>query len=98
MNPPLPANGSTRIRPGRRLSLRQALELQQLVFDTAFGGTAKPAEIAQLARAWDVLEDRKRVLRGKPLPGSLKPQQKARKPPFQKIQFLSPDADTDENA
>jgi hypothetical protein len=56
--------------------LRQALDLQQLVYDTAFSQQAKPAEIAQLARAWDVLEDRKRILKGRPLPGALKPETK----------------------
>ena len=29
---------------------------------------------AQLARSWDTLENRKRVLRGRPLPGSLRPE------------------------
>ena len=33
----------------------------------------KPSDLAQLARAWNVLEDRKRILKGRPLPGSLKP-------------------------
>lgn len=31
------------------------------------------ASLAQLARAWDVLEERKRILRGKPLPGQFRP-------------------------
>lgn len=66
------------------MSLRQAIDLQSLVYDTAFSGTAKPAEIAQLARAWDVIEDRKRVLRGKPLPGSLRPEKKQN---CQKVQW-----------
>lgn len=29
--------------------------------------------LAALVRAWDVLEERKRILRGKPLPGQLRP-------------------------
>jgi len=33
-----------------------------------------PGALAQLARAWDILEERKRILRGRPLPGSLKPE------------------------
>jgi len=33
--------------------------------------TTKPNEKARLAEAWDALEERKRILRGKPLPGSL---------------------------
>lgn len=69
-----PVNGSKRIRPGRRNSLRQALQLQQRVFEEAVKPGVKPLECAQLVRAWDCLEDRKRVLRGKPLPGSYKPE------------------------
>ena len=69
----LPANGTCRIRPGRRLSLRQALDLQRLVYDTAFSEKAKIGEIAQLVQAWDVLEDRKRELRGRPKLKSVEP-------------------------
>lgn len=29
--------------------------------------------LACLIRAWDILEERKRILRGKPLPGQLRP-------------------------
>ena len=69
-----PVNGATRIRPGRRIALRQALQLQQRVFDEGIKPGVKPLELAQLARAWDCLEDRKRIIRGRPLPGSLKPE------------------------
>jgi hypothetical protein len=34
---------------------------------------------ASCARAWDVLEERKRILRGKPLPGQLRPDLEQRK-------------------
>ena len=73
-NPGAPVNGTTRIRPGRRTALRQALELQERVFAEGIKLEVKPMELAQLARAWDCLEDRKRILRGRPLPGSLKPE------------------------
>jgi hypothetical protein len=69
-----PANGSVRIRPGRRNALRQALQLQQRVFDEGIKPGVTPVALAQLARAWDTLEERKRILRGRPLPGSLKPE------------------------
>lgn len=43
------------------------------------------AKIAQsmsaLCKAFDTLEDRKRILNGKPMPGSLRPEAKARKRP-----------------
>lgn len=67
-----------RIRPGRRTSLVDALVLQRHVFETAEQCT-KPIELAALARAWDVLENRKRVLRGKPDPGHLRPEAPKRK-------------------
>lgn len=75
-NPGAPVNGTTRIRPGRRTALRQALELQERVFAEGIKLEVKPMELAQLARAWDCLEDRKRIIRGHPLPGSLKPEKR----------------------
>jgi hypothetical protein len=46
------------------------------------GGTVLPepdpkaaAVVSQLAKAWDILEERKRILRGRPLPGSLRPKE-----------------------
>jgi hypothetical protein len=39
------------------------------------------ATVAQLARAWDILEERKRILRGQPLPGSYKPKAKPKPRP-----------------
>jgi len=72
--PPAPINSAVRIRPGRRNSLRQALQIQQRVFDEGMKSGVTPGALAQLARAWDILEERKRILRGRPLPGSLKPE------------------------
>ena len=51
--------------------------MQKLVYASTQERDVRPADLAQLVRAWDILEDRKRILRGRPLPGSLKP--KARK-------------------
>jgi hypothetical protein len=75
------------MRPGKRTSLRQVLQLQQAAFETvqllkADAATAEDPELrarigssmAQLLRAWDIGENRKRILRGKPLPGSFKPE------------------------
>jgi hypothetical protein len=73
-----PANGGTRIRPGRRIAIRQALQIQQRVFEESLKSGVKPSDLAQLARAWDCLEERKRILRGRPLPGSLKPEKPRR--------------------
>jgi|WetSurMetagenome_2_1015567.scaffolds.fasta_scaffold1269446_1 hypothetical protein len=62
-----------RIKPGKRVALRQVLQLQQRLFEESGKAGVKPSDLAQLARAWDILEERKRILKGRPLPGSLKP-------------------------
>ena len=62
------------MRPGKRAALRHLLELQRCVFAAATKEGVKPNELAQLARSWDCLEERKRILRNRPLPGSLKPE------------------------
>jgi hypothetical protein len=84
---PAPVSAAIRIRPGKRNSLRQVLQLQQATYDTALAlkedvvrsedvalRARTASSIAQLARSWDTLENRKRVLRGRPLPGSLRPE------------------------
>lgn len=52
-------------------SLQQLAVLQRIVFEDATLKMQKAADLNQLVRAWDVLEERKRILRGRPLPGSL---------------------------
>ena len=78
LDQPSHANGATRIRPGRRCALRQALQIQERVFEESLKSGVKPSDLAHLARAWDCLEERKRILRGRPLPGSLKPEKPRR--------------------
>jgi len=90
-SPTPPPKSPVRIRPGKRHALRQALQLQQCVFEEGIKPGVKPVELAQLARAWDCLEERKRILRGRPLPGSLKPEKtKPRMRPFNQESFLEP--------
>ena len=62
-----------RIKPGRRGALAQLLELQQHVLGAAARRDTTPTGLAALVRAWCGLEETKRILRGKPLPGSLRP-------------------------
>jgi hypothetical protein len=82
-----PVSAAVRIRPGKRNSLRQVLHLQQATYDTILllkEDVVRPEDaalrarigssLAQLFRSFDTLEDRKRVLRNRPLPGSLKPE------------------------
>ena len=49
----------------------KALKLQYTLFDECLKPETKPSDKAQLARAWDILEDRKRVILGKGLPKSV---------------------------
>lgn len=61
-------------KPGRKRSLVQVLNLQDTCYEMAMKGDCSPAELSSLSRAWKELEDQKRILRNKPLPGSLKPE------------------------
>jgi hypothetical protein len=63
-----------RMKPGRRGALSQILELQRLLVVDAVNPETTASARAQVARAWEVLEERKRILRGRPLPGSFKPE------------------------
>ena len=73
---PFVQNKASRMKPGRRRSIQQVLDMQEAIYQNSMAGNVRPADLASLARAFDVLEDRKRILRGKPLPGSLKPKPK----------------------
>jgi hypothetical protein len=82
MVPPLPANGCKRIRPGRRKSLRQVLDLQEAAHEMAqglrenFKGARDSEERARVASAlanigkmWCSAQDAKREILGKPKAG-----------------------------
>lgn len=81
-----------RNQPGRRKSLTQVLNMQDAVYETCMmlrddmcESTDKEerariaSAIASTCKGWDSLEDRKRVIRGQPLPGSLRPIAKPKK-------------------
>ena len=57
----------------REYPLTEAVELQKLCMKLARQPKVRAIDLAALARAWDILEDRKRILRGRPLPGQLRP-------------------------
>ena len=67
----------------------QACVLQQIAFSLASKPTTKPAEVAQLMRAWEALEERKRILRMKPKPKDLDVSPKTKRTAAQPI-VLSP--------
>jgi hypothetical protein len=64
-------------REGIRGEYYCALEIQRIVERKlrASGDELESDELASLVRAWDTLREAKRILRNKPLPGSLKPEQ-----------------------
>ena len=75
----------------RNAGMMQAYALRQLAFDLArqIGG-AKPCDVSeelraqanattQLIRAWAEADERARIARGRPLPGSLRPERKLAK-------------------
>ena len=61
-------------KAGRKRSLVQVLNLQDACYNKALEEGISPQELSSLSRAWKELEDQKRILRGRPLPGSLKPE------------------------
>src|SRR5450631_3863580 len=70
---PCPPKSDRRNRP-----MKQVKRLQDVLFSRATAEGLKPSEIASLARAWCDCEERRRVLTGKPLPGSFRPEKKAK--------------------
>jgi len=97
MDSPIPANGTKRVRPGRRLSLRQVVDLQNFSFEAAKGLSADfqqttekeerarvASAISNLAKGWVSLQDAKREILGKPKAGVRKHavERKAERRPF----------------
>lgn len=75
-------------KPKHKKAYLQALDMQAAIQATlalcqADAAAEKDREtrarigsaMAAMARGWDILEDRKRILRGKPMPGQLRPDQ-----------------------
>src|SRR4051794_19301911 len=60
-------------RPRGPRALRQLVAMQDNLYNLALEPSVSATARAKCALAWERLEERKRVLRGKPLPGSLKP-------------------------
>jgi hypothetical protein len=67
------AMARSRRRFGRQTAKTQLLDMQAVLLRCVLDPDTKPSDAAQCARAFDVLEERIRILRGKPLPGQLRP-------------------------
>jgi len=76
----LPCAMSPKTRPTRPRSYTKAREIQQLIYEDIKQPDLKPSIRAGCARAWDVIEERCRILLGKPMPGQLRPDLVPRKP------------------
>jgi hypothetical protein len=66
---PFSANHQPVIKGRRKSAFSQALALQDVLHKLALNGETQPRDVAACARAWDVLEDRKREMRGVPKSG-----------------------------
>jgi len=66
--PLLPPNAGPKSRPGCSTALSQAVAMQQMLLADALKPETPPRERAQVACAWEKLEERKRILRMRPKP------------------------------
>src|SRR5688572_22382637 len=90
-NPPPP--NSPKPRRGPRRDRNQLLKMQETLFELTQDSSVQPHIRAACARAWSDLQERKRVLDGKPLPGQLRPDGdpfKARQSRRQKLPSVLP--------
>lgn len=71
--------------------IAQIIAMQANLYRIAVDSSLPPKDCSQAALAWERLEERKRILKGVPNPGSLKPEPKgkAKRP----VQMLGPIGD-----
>jgi hypothetical protein len=104
-NPPqLPGPTASVPQKTRRISGRaQSYQVQQLTFDCLMAmkevlgkdGEMKVTReeataVAQLVRAWESAQERVRIHRGRPLPGTLRPKAKAKENDYRQPEPLDP--------
>ena len=100
------ANTANLIRSSIRNTLRQACDLKDLAYEVAMQLRAKfqteeecenertrAQAITALTKSWAESADVMRIARGKPLPGSLRPESKPKKPKRSKAQVTLLDQD-----
>jgi len=68
----LPPHGK-RMKYGQLDSLRQCIAMQRAMHKLALDDHSNPSDRTKAALAWTQLEERKRIIRGRPLPGVLTP-------------------------
>lgn len=69
----IPTTRPPKSKTGVARSKRQLIDMQAVLYDLTLSDLVPPHVRAACARAWSDLQERKRVLDGKPLPGQLRP-------------------------
>ena len=81
---------SDQTKKGIRQTLQQAVDLQQIAFKAAQAierasnpdelelAQARAKAVYDATKSWDISVDRVRIIRGKPMPGSLRPESKSK--------------------
>ena len=64
---------AARTRPKKAKEVSEVMELQRLIFERAHKPDIADRSLAILSVAYEKLSERRRILRGKPLPGQLRP-------------------------
>jgi hypothetical protein len=86
----------------KSLPYHSALELQKLILATARKDSTTPSALAQLARAWSDLEERKRIMKMKPKPKDVditKQMRRARWPAFSEpVEPMEPEQTIDHSS
>lgn len=80
---------TTQARDAKRNKVRQCLAMQDITRSDILAPETSPMERAALIRAWDVLEDRIRILRGKIKPGNRNVSVREEMPSRKKVAILS---------
>ena len=81
-----------RRRPGGRSPRSQLVDMQNVLMAEVLNPATKAADKAACARAFEVLEERIRILNGKPLPGQLRPDGNGKPQPKRLPMFRSLEA------
>ncbi len=75
-----------------RVAIREAHSIQRIALTLALQEGCSCSDLCKLASTWDSMEERKRILRGNPLPGSKKPAAEKSKRQVSNVTSFAPDA------
>jgi hypothetical protein len=69
-----PTKLSPKSRPRRSMAYQQAVKIERILTETILDPNTPAQSRASCAAAWTRVQEAKRILRGKPLPGQLRPE------------------------